>query len=46
MKNMENMNMMGTMIAFAGGMAMGLMYSKYERKINRCIRSMMMKVNI
>lgn len=43
---MKNMNMMSTMVAFASGMAMGLMYSKYERKINRYMRSMMMKVNI
>ena len=43
---MKNMGTMSTMIAFTGGIAMGLMYSKYERKINRYVRSMMMKVNI
>lgn len=43
---MKNMGTMSTMIAFASGMAMGFMYSKYERKINRYVKSMMMKVNI
>lgn len=43
---MKNMGTMSTMVAFGSGVMMGLMYSKYERKINRYIRSMMMKVNI
>lgn len=39
MKNMNNI------IYFTGGMVMGIMYSKYERKINRYVRSMMMKLD-
>lgn len=40
------MKNMGTMIAFAGGLTMGLMYMKYEKDINRCVKSIMKKVNI
>lgn len=43
---MKNMEMMCVMIAFASGVATGIVYSKYERKICRCVKSMMMKVNI
>lgn len=36
----------GTMIAFASGLSMGLMYTKYQKEINKYIKSMMKKVNI
>ena len=43
---MKNNGIMKYMMTFASGIGMGLMYSKYERKINRYIKSMINKVNI
>lgn len=34
------MKLMGNMIFFAGGMVAGMIYMKYENKINHCMKSM------
>lgn len=39
------MKSMNNMLMFAGGIAMGVMYKKYERQICRYARSMMRKAN-
>lgn len=40
------MKTMGSMLAFASGVAMGAMYMKYEKQICNYARSMMRKANI
>lgn len=40
------MKSMNNMLMFAGGIAMGVMYKKYERQICRYAKSIMKKVNI
>ena len=40
------MKSMNNMLMFASGVAMGVMYMKYEKQICRCARSMMRKANI
>ena len=40
------MKTMNNMLMFTGGLAMGVMYKKYERQICRYAKSIMKKVNI
>ena len=40
------MKSMGNMLMFASGLAMGVMYMKYEKQICRCAKTIMKKANI